>query len=325
MHQIELLNSVPLGPPDPPERGLLEAFGAFLRLDVAQGDASFDTVRGYHTQVRVWLAWCAKRGVNAARATHADVKAYRQALIEAGYKSATIAFKLTIVRRCYQAAQHAGLRADNPAAGVKPPRDKRPVDDVLWLSEEQLTRLLRGVDTREGVKAFRDRALLGLMGLHGLRTVEVERANVDDMQTRAGASALLVHGKGRDRWVYLRDDVHEALSAYLEARGEVQTDAHGTPLFGAVGNHAGGTRLSRRGVRQVVDFYLVKARLKRHGLSGHALRHTAATLGYKHTQDLRAVQDMLGHQDPKTTARYAHLLHRAQHNPACAVPVSLAS
>lgn len=89
------------------------------------------------------------------------------------------------------------------------------------------------------------------------------------------------------------------------------------------GNRAGGKRISRRGVRQVVDFYLKKADLKRPGISDHALRHTAATLAYKYTHDLRGVQQMLAHADPKTTARYAHVIDRMKNNPALAIPVEL--
>ena len=63
------------------------------------------------------------------------------------------------------------------------------------------------------------------------------------------------------------------------------------------------------------------AGLKRPGISNHALRHTAATLGYLHTSDLRAVQEFLGHADPRMTSRYAHVVDMAKRNPALAIPV----
>jgi integrase len=75
-------------------------------------------------------------------------------------------------------------------------------------------------------------------------------------------------------------------------------------------------RLSRRHIRQQTDKYLRLAGLKRPGISNHALRHTAATLGYLHTGDLRAVQDFLGHVDPRQTSRYAHVVDMAKKNPA---------
>jgi site-specific recombinase XerD len=218
---------------------------------------------------------------------------------------------------------NAGLRADNPAAGVRPPREKRAAEDFGYLSEVELTLLLRSVPEAYKEKNLRDRAMLALLGLQGLRTIEIERANVDDLQQRGETTALLVHGKGRDRLVYLRPDVLDALNDYLSFRSRVEPDGRGLPLFASVGNFAGGKRISRRGIRKVVDFYLLKAGLKKSGLSNHALRHTAATLGYKHSHDLRAVQDMLGHADPKTTARYARVVDMAKSNPALAVPVKL--
>ena len=142
-------------------------------------------------------------------------------------------------------------------------------------------------------------------------------------ERRGDSTVLLVHGKGRDRLVYLRPDVVEALDEYLSLRSKIKLDSEGLPLFASVGNFAGGKRISRRGIRKVVDFYLLKAGLKKSGLSNHALRHTAATLGYKHSHDLRAVQDMLGHADPKTTARYARVVDMAKSNPALSVPVKL--
>ncbi len=161
------------------------------------------------------------------------------------------------------------------------------------------------------------------MGLQGLRTVEVQRASVEDLQQRSESTVLLVRGKGRDRLAYLRPDVAEAIDTYLQARAKVLSDEQGTPLLTSTGNRAGGRRLSRRGVRRIIDFYLTQIDAKRPGISGHALRHTAGTLSYKHSQDLRAVQDMLGHADPKTTARYAHVVDRARNNVALRVPVTL--
>ena len=89
------------------------------------------------------------------------------------------------------------------------------------------------------------------------------------------------------------------------------------------GNFAAGHRLSRRGVRHVLDAYLRAAKVTRPRVSNHALRHTGATLAYRYTHDLRAVQDILGHQGPKTTARYARVVDRPRTHPALKVPVDL--
>ena len=113
------------------------------------------------------------------------------------------------------------------------------------------------------------------------------------------------------------------IKEYVALRGEVPADAHGTPLSTALGKHAGGGRLSRRHIRVQTAKCLRQVGLKRPGMSNHALRHTAATLGYLHTGDLRAVQDFLGHADPRMTARYAHVVDMAKRNPALFIPVKV--
>lgn len=318
MHELSIIGKTAIVDPV-----ILNVFAEFLRLDVANGDASPDTIRGYWGEVAHWVRWCQERGIDPARATVADVKAFRQDLVSLGYKPASIARKLAVLRRFYEAARAAGMRSDNPAAGVRPPKTRTAADDFQYLTEVELALLLRAVPRGTHEKARRDRCIVALLALQGLRTVEITRGNVDDLEQRGDYWALRAHGKNHDRLVYLRHDVADALNAYLAARKEPMADAQGIPLFTAVGNRAGGRRISRRGVRQVVDFYLRKADLKKPGLSDHALRHTAATMAYKYSHDLRAVQEMLGHSDPRTTARYAHVLDRERNNPAAAVPVSL--
>jgi site-specific recombinase XerD len=115
----------------PSEEQMLAAFANFLRIDVANGDASADTLRTYRAQVGAWVQWCGEHGINPATATAMDVKTYRQALVTDGYKLQSVAFKLTLVRRFYDAAKEAGYRPDNPAAGVKAPRSKKAADDLV--------------------------------------------------------------------------------------------------------------------------------------------------------------------------------------------------
>src|SRR5258708_9922079 len=113
-------------------------FADFLRLDVANGDASPDTIRGYRTQVGQWVSWCQAGAIDPAAANAGDLKAYRQELVSAGFKPATIAHKLTIVRRFYAAARNASLPPANPAARLRPPRDKRALEDFGYLSQREL-------------------------------------------------------------------------------------------------------------------------------------------------------------------------------------------
>ena len=299
------------------------AFAAFLRLDVAAGDASPDTVRAYRSGLRRFADFCTTHDVEPRDVTADDVREYRRDLIEAGHKAATVAARLAAVRRFYDAATWAGIRLDNPATGIKPPRERRADDAGGFLSEGDL-RVLLHETPGDDLPGKRDRAILGLMAIHGLRTVEVHRANVGDLERTGDAPVLRVRGKTRERTVYLRADTERAVRHYVAGRADL-TDMlkPEVPLMVSHGNRGGGQRLSRRGVRRIVDAALARARIKRPGLSAHALRHTAATLSLANGAELGQVQAMLGHTSPTTTAIYAHAIQRAERNPALAIPVEV--
>jgi site-specific recombinase XerD len=305
------------------------AFADFLRVDVASGDASEDTIRNYRSEVEVWVAWCIQQGFDPATVTVMHVKRYRQALIENHYNPITVRWKLAILRRFYDAARNAGLRPDNPVAGVKAPRVRQATEDFKYLCDEELAKLFAAIPDpaqatgAEKTRALRNLLMVSMMALQALRTIEVHRANVGDLLQKGEHLTLIVRGKIRDRIVYLRPDTATRIKEYLELRADVAPDKLGTPLFLTIGYHGGEVRLSRRTIRIHTDKYLRIAGLKRPGISNHALRHTAATLGYLHTGDLRAVQEFLGHADPRMTARYAHIVDMAKRNPALFIPVSV--
>ena len=315
---------VPYRPLRPPS-DLDAAFADFLRVDVASGDASDDTIRSYRSEVEMWVTWCIERGLDPAKVTVADITLYRQALIENNYSPVTVKWKLSILRRFYDAACNAGLRPDNPAAGVKAPRQRQATEDFKYLCDEELAKLFAAIPSPddaigpEKVRRLRNLLMVSMMALQALRTVEVHRANVDDVLEKGEHLTLLVRGKTRDRIVYLRPDTAKRMREYLALRGTTP----GTPLFMTVGYHGGEFRVSRRTIRIYTDRFLEVAGLKRPGISNHALRHTAATLGYLHTGDLRAVQEFLGHADPRMTSRYAHVVDMAKRNPALFIPAKL--
>jgi hypothetical protein len=101
--------------PAPPDPDLDAAFARFLRLDVANGDASTDMIRGYRSQLAAWVNWCDRQAIDARTATVDDVKSYREDLVALGRQPGAIAHKLNVLRRVYAAAVAAGLRPDNPA------------------------------------------------------------------------------------------------------------------------------------------------------------------------------------------------------------------
>ncbi len=301
---------------------LLDAFAEFLHIDVGAGDAASDTLSTYRRQLKQFMDWCTQQGIDPGRVRQTDVKHYRRWLIEQrGFKPATIALKLSVVRRFYQAALERGLIASNPAAGIKPPREKRdPAERITFLEKSEVEQLLGAIPEGEGLKARRDRLLLALMALEGPRTVELHRADIRDVVKQGPNYGIRVSGKRNIRIVPLTPQIAALLLDYLESRqGDGEALQPSDPLFVAVGNRAGGQRLSRRGLRTIVDHYLKATNLKHTAgrtISAHSLRHTAGTLALRSGAELRQVQDLLGHADPRTTCIYAHVADRWENNPA---------
>ena len=305
----------------PHNQQLQQLFHDFLDKDIANGDATPDTVRTYLTQIRQYCHWCLQRGVDVAQASISDLKAYRHWMVEVRrYKPATIALKLAAVRRFYQAAIHQGWLSFNPALGIQPPREKLDrAEKITYLEAEEVQIFLDAIPDTGDLKSLRDRFLLSVMVVEGCRTVEMHRANLSSLVQQGPELGIRVEGKRNIRVVPLTPQLRQLLIAYLKVRsetGEILQPHH--PLLIAVGNRARGQRLSRRGIRLVVDGYLEQVNLKyRPGrtLTAHSLRHTAGTLALRAGADLRQVQDLLGHADPKTTMLYTHVADRWENNP----------
>jgi len=156
---------------------------------------------------------------------------------------------------------------------------------------------------------MRDRAMLMLMTVEGLRRVEITRMNVCDLVHMGdpAEAKILVHGKGKDSFIYSREDTIAMIGDYLVARGKMQVDCEGEePLFVSIDK--GSTprrRLSRIGLNGIVDNYLSNVGVKQEGMSCHTLRHTCGHLICRETKDLRVVQEVLRHSSPATAAKYS--------------------
>ncbi|HEY9610449.1 tyrosine-type recombinase/integrase [Allocoleopsis sp.] len=308
---------------------LLEVFAEFLNIDVGAGDAASDTLNTYRRQVQQFVDWCDRQKIHPAEVTKDDIKHYRRWMVEKKkFKPATIALKLSVVKRFYQAALEQGLIPINPAAGVKPPKEKRdPAERISYLEKAEVEQFLEAIPQDGTLKAARDKALLAIMTLEGPRTVELHRANISDLVKQGGNMGIRVEGKRNIRVVPLTPDIAGLLMNYLEARKQSEeTLKPSSPLFIAVGNRAGGQRISRRGIRLIVDYYLQEAALKQtpgRTISAHSLRHTAGTLALRSGAELRQVQDLLGHADPRTTCIYAHVADRWMNNPALKLGIKI--
>lgn len=301
----------------------LDAFEWFLQIDVANGDATRDTIAAYRREVGLWLAWCKNRGLDPLEARRDDVALYREDLKLAGIAVSTRAHKLSIIRRFYDAAVQRDLISKNPAEGVRGGKDlTAPEDRMNALSHSGLAALVSSMPN-ETLTDTRDRAIVGLMALHGLRRIEVHRMNHESLRLDSDTPFVEVEGKGsKTRRAYLRTDTLAALENYAHRKM-----AAGLPMSGAFfvsqSNNSLGKRLTRQALNEIVSKHLTAAHLKREGVSCHALRHTFGTLAVSGGAKIEHLRDAMGHSEIETTSIYVRAVEKAKNNPAQFIDIEI--
>lgn len=141
----------------------------------------------------------------------------------------------------------------------------------------------------------------------GLRTVEISRANVKDLETKGGQSWLYIWGKGRseaDQKKPLAPEVAAAIREYLQARTDRPTGS--SPLFVSTGNRSGGQRIAPTTISTMLKRAMQEAGFDSERLTAHSLRHSTGSAVMTLTRDLFTAQKYMRHKDPKTTEIYIH-------------------
>ena len=127
---------------------LKQIFAEFLELEVGDGAASTDTIRNYISHTKQYFNWCKDNLLQLLEAEADDIKQYRKFSIESKKKNKTIATKLNIIRRLYQAAIVKRLISSNPVNGIKAPVSKEdPASRITFLTEEELALLLGAIQS----------------------------------------------------------------------------------------------------------------------------------------------------------------------------------
>lgn len=271
-------------------------------------DASPKTVDTYSKNIKRFFVYLAENGITQPQ--REDIVAYRDYLKE-DHKPTTVQGYLAAVKLFFQWTEQERLYP-NVAQRVKGAKlDTEHKKD--YLTTKQVNRLL-GAINRDSLKGLRDYAILSLMVTTGLREVSVVNANIGDIRTAGDAVALFYKGKGHEEkatYVKLAEPVEEAIRAYLKARGETDPEA---PLFSSIANRNSGERMTTRSVSRIAKTRLVDAGLESDRLTGHSLRHTAATLNLLNGGTVEETQQLLDHANINTTLIYSHALERANNH-----------
>ena len=229
---------------------------------------------------------------------------------EYGLNAATRARKIATIRSFYNyLTNKMHLLRENPVKDIDSPKLKKSLPKYLTLDES-----IRLLDSVDGKNQERDYCILTLFLNCGLRISELVGLNLNDIQE----DALRVLGKGNKvRIIYLNEACQNALRQYLAVRRPIRGKDENA-LFLSSQNE----RMSRSTVHAMVKKRLSEAGIDASEYSSHKLRHTAATLMLQNGVDVRAVQEVLGHDHLNTTEIYTHIDNESLRVAAKANPLS---
>ena len=236
-----------------------------------------------------------------------DVISYREWLLAENYKVATVRLYVTIVKKFFAWLASSGLYL-NVADGVK-----LPVMPTAEHSRDSLTleeaRQAISSFTGKSEKDLRDRAIMSLMIGCGLRSIEIVRLDVGDIEKRRGQWFIKVHGKargGKVDSVSLSGALKKILDEYLSVRAGVKK---GTPLFVSTSSRNRGERLETQTISRLAKKTFANIGIESERVTCHSCRHTFATVALAAGVDIRQVQRILRHRSASTTEIYSHDLN----------------
>jgi integrase/recombinase XerC len=232
---------------------------------------------------------------------HVTIRGFLSSLYDKGLGKTSVARSLAAVRSLYRWLAQEGIVEQNPAALVSTPKLPKKLPRVPTL--EEMNSVLDGKMPEIASFPERDRLMLELLYGCGIRNSELVGINVDDI--RLSAEAILIRGKGKkERYVPFGDAVKSSLASYFPARQTVLSELHKqTPAL--LINQRGG-QLTTRSVGRIIKKIAVAKGLSP-DVHPHTLRHAFGTHMLEEGADLRAIQEMLGHERLSTTQRYTQL------------------
>jgi integrase/recombinase XerC len=270
----------------------------FLR-HLGERNASPHTIKAYTRDLSLFAAYAGSRGWK--QIDHIAVRGFLSQLYENGLSKTSVARALAAVRSLYRWLAREGVVEQNPAKLVATPKLPKKLPRVPTI--EEMNSMIDGEMPEVAAFPERDRLMLELLYGCGIRNSELTGINLDDI--RLSAEAILIRGKGKkERYVPFGDSVKSALVAFLPERQKILGAGH-KHSDALLINQRGG-RLTTRSVGRIIKKIAVAKGLSP-DVHPHTLRHAFGTHMLEEGADLRAIQELLGHERLATTQRYTQL------------------
>jgi integrase/recombinase XerC len=283
----------------------------FLAMLAHERNASPHTVRAYERELRRFADFAVEKfgsGLQASAIEHQQIRAYLGELYARGLSKPSVARALAAIRSWFKWLARQGLVEQSPAALVATPKLPRHLPRVPTI--EEMNHVVESAADDAAAWPERDRVIFELLYGCGIRNAELVGIDIADIHW--ANDAILVRGKGRkERYVPMGDAAAQALRAYLPVREAKLAAAQGgagksSPALLLNLRLRGSGRLTTRSVGRIVKHIALA-----HGLAAdvhpHTLRHAFGTHMLEEGADLRAIQELLGHERLSTTQRYTQL------------------
>src|SRR6266481_7309544 len=266
----------------------------------AERNASPHTLRAYRKELRRFAEYVGPE-IKWKDIDHVFIRGFLSQLHAANLSKVSVARALAALRSLFKWLAREGLVQQNPAKLVSTPKLPKKLPRVPTL--EEINGLLDGAMPETASFPERDRAIFELLYGCGLRNSELVGIEMADIQDANGV--LLVRGKGRkQRYVPIEGAVQEALRAYREVRQQLLRQSEKTTQRLFI-NQRGGP-LTTRSVGRIVKQIAIAKGLPP-DVHPHTLRHAFGTHMLSEGADLRAIQELLGHERLSTTQKYTQL------------------
>lgn len=280
----------------------------FLDMLAAERGAGANTLDAYRRDLADLAAFLGTQGYSFADATTQALRDYLADLADRGFKSTSVARKLSATRQLFRFLYAEGRRGDDPAAVLAGPRRGLTIPKVLTVAEVDhlLATARAAVDEAEQpgakLRAMRLMCLLEVVYATGLRVSEL--VALPAAAARKDQRMLVIRGKGgRERLVPLNDAARQSMAAYLAMLPD--ESARSKWLFPSFGDSG---HLTRQHFARDLKALAARAGIAAARISPHVLRHAFASHLLHNGADLRIVQTLLGHADISTTQIYTHVL-----------------
>jgi integrase/recombinase XerC len=275
-----------------------KAVEGFLR-HLRERNASPHTRRAYSRDLNNFAVYAGSR--KWKEIDHITIRGFLSQLYENGLSKTSVARSLAAVRSLYRWLAQEGVVEQNPAKLVSTPKLPKKLPRVPTI--EEMNSVLDGQMPEAAAFPERDRLMLELLYGCGIRNAEL--TGIDLEHIHASAEAILIRGKGKkERQVPFGEAVKSALAEYLPVRQAMLAETRKkTPAL--LINRRGG-RLTTRSVGRIVKRIAVAKGLSPE-VHPHTLRHAFGTHMLEEGADLRAIQELLGHERLATTQRYTQL------------------